>query len=96
MHIDNKLKDYVKITAIINSKENLKENKNTTVQNTGFPALLYRSDYCTITARDPRRITAAVMKYTRKTAGHTCTDYKTKTDFAKQINITPVLDKIQE
>jgi hypothetical protein len=38
------------------------------------------------------------MKYTymRKTTGHTSTDYKTNTEFSKEINITPVLDKIQE
>ena len=34
--IDNKLNDYLKITAIINNAENLKENKNTTKQCTGF------------------------------------------------------------
>jgi len=33
--IDNKLNDYLKITAIINNKENLKENKNTTMHYTG-------------------------------------------------------------
>jgi hypothetical protein len=32
----------------------------------------------------------------RKTAGYTWTDHKTNTDFAKELNITPVLDKIQE
>jgi hypothetical protein len=29
----------------------------------------------------------------RKTAGYTCTDYKTNTEIAKELNITPVLDK---
>jgi hypothetical protein len=29
-------------------------------------------------------------------AGHTWTDYKTNTQFAKELNITPVLDKIQD
>ena len=36
------------------------------------------------------------MKHTRKTAGHAGTDYKTITEFARELNITPVLDKIQE
>jgi hypothetical protein len=36
------------------------------------------------------------MKYMRKTAGYTWIDYKTNTEYAKEINITPVLDKIQE
>ena len=36
------------------------------------------------------------MKYVRRTAGRsTWTDHKTNADIAKEINITPVLDKIQ-
>ena len=36
------------------------------------------------------------MKYMRKTGGHTWTDYKTNTEIANELNITPVLDKIQD
>jgi hypothetical protein len=36
-----------------------------------------------------KRITAAEKKYTRKTAGHTGTDYKTNTDIAKGIKYNP-------
>jgi hypothetical protein len=36
------------------------------------------------------------MKYVRKTAGYTERDYKTNREFAKGLNITPVLDKMQE
>jgi hypothetical protein len=36
------------------------------------------------------------MKYVRKTAGYTWTDYKTNTEIAKELNITPVLDKMKE
>ena len=36
------------------------------------------------------------MKCMWKTAGHTCTDYKANKEFAKQLNITPVLYKIQD
>jgi hypothetical protein len=50
----------------------------------------------TIKARDARRITAAEMKYMRRTAGYTWTDHKTNTEIAKELNITPVLDKIQD
>jgi len=58
--------------------------------------LLYRGENCTIKARDTRRITAAEMKYLRNTAGYTWTDCKTNTEIAKEISLTPVLDKIQE
>jgi hypothetical protein len=36
------------------------------------------------------------MKYMRKTAGYTWIDRKTNTEIARELNITPVLDKIQE
>jgi len=90
------LNEYLAITAITNNTENLKENKNTTMQNNGFPTLVYRSDYWTITARDPRTITAAVMKYARKEQDTLGQTIKKNTDFAKEPNVTPVLDKIQE
>jgi hypothetical protein len=32
----------------------------------------------------------------RRTAGYTWTDYKTNTEIAKELNITPVLDKMQD
>ena len=58
--------------------------------------MLYCSEKWTITARDARRITAALIKYKRTTAGYTWTDHKTNTEIAKELNITTVLDKIQE
>jgi len=36
------------------------------------------------------------MKYVRKTAGYTWTDYKTNIEIAKELNIIPVLDKMKE
>jgi len=41
--------------------------------------LLYGSENWNIKARDARRITAAEVKYRRKTAGYTLTDHKTNT-----------------
>ena len=46
-----------------------------------------------VKARDSRRITAAEMKYMRRTAGCTWTDYKTNGQIAKELKITPILDK---
>ena len=42
-------------------------------------------------AGDERRITAVDINYMRKKTGLTGTGNKTKTDIAKEINITPVL-----
>jgi hypothetical protein len=36
------------------------------------------------------------MKYIKTTVGFTWTDHKINTDIAKELNITPVLDKIQD
>jgi hypothetical protein len=56
--------------------------------------LLYGSEAWTIKAGDTRRITAAEMKYIRRTAGYIWTDYKTNTQIAKELKITPILDKL--
>ena len=61
-----------------------------------LPVLLYSSETWTIKARDARRITAAEIKYMRRTAGYTCTDHKTNTQIAKELKITPILDKLLE
>jgi hypothetical protein len=58
--------------------------------------LLYGSEIWTIKARDARRITAAEIKYMRRTAVYIWTDYKTNTKIAKELKITPVLDKLVE
>jgi len=50
----------------------------------------------TIKARDARRITAAEMKYMRRTAGYIWTDYKTNAQITKELKITPILDKLLE
>jgi hypothetical protein len=39
----------------------------------------------TIKARDARRISAAEMKYMRRTAGYNWTDYKTNTQITKEL-----------
>jgi len=58
--------------------------------------LLYDSETWTIKARYARRITAAEMKYMRRTAGYTWTDYRTNTQITKELKITPILDKLLE
>ena len=62
----------------------------------GLLPLASGSETWTIKARDARRITAAEMKYMRRTAVYTWTDYKTNAQIAKELKITPVLDKLLE
>jgi len=49
-----------------------------------------------VKTRDARRITAAEMKYLRRTAGYTWTGYKTNAQIVKELKITPTLDKLLE
>ena len=58
--------------------------------------MLYGSETWTIKASEARRITAAETKYMRIKAGYTWTDYKTNAQIAKELKITPTLDKLLE
>ena len=102
LDIDNKLNNYLKITGILNNvfkpqkKKNLKKRIIKLHKTLALLVLLYGSEMWTIKARDARRITAAEMKYMRRRAGYTRTDYKTNTQIAKELKITPILDKLLE
>jgi hypothetical protein len=78
---------------VFRPKETLKKIRIKLYNTLDLPDLLYSSENWTIEARDATRITAAEMKYMR-TAGYTCTDHKTNTEIANELNITPILDKI--
>ena len=90
----------MKITGILNNVfRPQKTLKKTTIKlhNTlALPVLLYGSETGTGKASDTRRITAAEMKYMRRTAGYTWTDYKTIAQIAKELKITPILYKLLE
>jgi hypothetical protein len=97
MDIDNKLNNYLKIRGIFvfRPKKTLKKTRIKLYKTLALPTLLHSSENWTIKARDAT-ITAAEMKYMRRTAGCTWTAHKTNTDIAKELTITPVLDKIQD
>jgi len=73
LDIDNKLHKYLKITGILNNvfrpKKTHKKTRIKLYNTVALPFLLYGSETWTIKARDARRITAAKMKYMRRTAG---------------------------
>jgi len=58
--------------------------------------LLYGSETWTVTASDARRITAAEMKYMRRTAGYTWDTLQNKWTNRKDLKITKILDKLLE
>jgi hypothetical protein len=74
-------------------KKTLKKTTIKLYNTLALPVLLYGSETWNIKARDARRITAAEMKYMRIIAGYTLKDYKTNTQIAKELKITPILDK---
>ena len=61
----------------LDHKKTLKKTRIKQYNTLALPVLLCGSETWTIKARDARRITAAEMKYMRRTARCTWTDYKT-------------------
>jgi len=90
----------MKITGILNNvfrpQKTLKKTRIKLYTTLALPILLYGSETWTIKTKDARRITAAEMKYMRRTAGYTWADYKTNTQIAKELKVTPILDKLLE
>jgi hypothetical protein len=72
LDIDNKLHNYLKITGILNvfDHKTLKETIIKLYNTLALPVLLYGCETWIVKARDTRRITAAEMKYMRRTAGY--------------------------
>jgi len=95
-YLPDKLNNFLKITGILNNvfrpQKTLKKTRIKPYITLALPILLYGSETWTIKASDARRITAAEMKYIRRTAGYTWTDYKTNAQIAKELKITPILD----
>ena len=90
----------MKIAGILNNvfrpQKTLKKTRIKLYNTLALPVLLYGSETWTIKASDTGRITAAEMKYMRRTAGYTWTDYKTNAQIAKELKITLILDKLLE
>jgi hypothetical protein len=81
---DNKLNNYSKITGILHNvfrpQKTLKKTRIRLYNTLALTVLLYGRETWTNKARDARRISAAEMKYMRRTAGYTWTDHKTNTN----------------
>jgi len=78
--IDNKFSNYLKMTVIINNmfrpQKTLKKTRLKLYSTLALTHLLYGSQNWVIKLRDTSKITAAEVKYMRKTAGYIWTDYK--------------------
>jgi len=78
----------------LDHKKTLRKKRIKLYNTLALPVLLYGSETWTIKAREPRRITAAEMKYMRRTAGYTWTDYKSNAQIAKALKITQIFGQI--
>jgi hypothetical protein len=91
LDIDNKLNNFLKITGILNNvfrpQKTLKKTRIKLYNTLALPVLLYGSETWTIKTSDARRITAAEMKYMRRTTGYNWTDYKTNAQIVKELKI---------
>ena len=88
MDIDNKLNNILKITVVLNNVFRPKKplgNNNKTTQYIGSSGLVCGSETWAVKVSDDRRITAAEMKYMRRTEIYTCTDYRTNAQNAKEL-----------
>jgi DNA-binding sugar fermentation-stimulating protein len=70
---------------VFRPQKDLKKTRIKLYNTLAFPGLLYGSETWTIKSRDARKITAAEIKYTRKTAGYIWIDYKTNIQIAKEL-----------
>jgi len=61
-----------------------------------LPKYLYGSENWTVTASQRRRTEAAEMKLLRPLAGYTLYDHKTDDYIRRELQITGILDKIDE
>jgi hypothetical protein len=59
-----------------------------------YTPYIYDISTLRVKAKDTRRITAAEMKYMRRTAGYIWTDYKTNTQIGNKLEILPILSRL--
>jgi hypothetical protein len=81
---------------VFRPQKTLKKTRMKLHNTLALPVLLYSSETWTNKARDASRMSAAETKYMRRTAVYTGTDCKTNTQIAKELKITPVLEKLLE
>jgi hypothetical protein len=84
------------LNNVFRPQKTLKKTRIKLYNTLALPVLLYGSETWIIKAGNARRITAAEMKYMRRRAGYIWTDYKTNAQIAKELKITPILDRLLE
>jgi hypothetical protein len=83
-------------SKFIRPQKTLKNTKIKLYNTLAIPILLYVSETWIIKVSGAIRITAAEMKYMRRTSGYTWADYKTNVQIANELKITPIFYKLLE
>jgi hypothetical protein len=93
-YIDNKITTFLKITGIINNtfKPNIVQ-KGTRIKlyaTLALPVLLQGSETWTVKSKDKSILTAAEMKFMRKTAKYTWRDHKNNEEIINELKVTSI------
>jgi hypothetical protein len=96
--VTTKVSKFLQITGIINQVLKLSKVQRQTrlrIYNTvAIPILLYGCEAWALKEQDKPRITAAEMKFMRKTAKYTWQDHKRNQDITEELKIQQVMEKI--
>jgi hypothetical protein len=96
--ITSKLSKFLQITGIINhvlKPSKVQKQTSLKIYNTlALPTLLYGSETWTLREQDKSRITAAEIKFMRKTAKYTRQDHKRNQKIMKELKTNLILEKI--
>ena len=97
--VESKLAKFLQLIGIIERTVFRKVRTETNLKiynNLILHTFFYWSENWTLTASHRRRIEAAEMKLFRPLAGHTLYDHKTNDSMRRELQITCILDKIDE
>jgi hypothetical protein len=97
--VGNKLHKFIKVTGAINRTlpaNKVRKETRTRVYNTlAVPTLIYGCEVWALKKTDKRRITAAEMRFMRKTAKVTLEDRIKSEEITKQLGVIPVIQKVK-
>ena len=97
--IEEKITKFLRVTGLINrimNPNNIRKETRIRIYNTlAVPMLTYGSEVWALKKRDKQRISAAEMRFMRKTAKVTLRDRKRNTDILNTLEATPIIKKIK-
>jgi hypothetical protein len=97
--IQDKITKFLKILGLLNNVLKPNQVHKTTrlkVYNTlAVPTLIYGSEICTLKKQDKTKLTTPEIKFLRKTAGYTLMDHKQNKEIIQELQVAPIINKIQ-